>query len=707
MTAAVAVPILIHLLNRRRFRRVSWAAMRFLRTSIEKNRRRMELEDWILLALRCLMVFLLALALARPALRSAAAFLETGRAAAVLVLDRSGSMQAGDGARTRFELGKEAAEAALEAYPAGSAVAMLLGGDRLEEPVGEPTFDLARVRQAVRDATVSELGTDHAVGLLRALELLGGQTALRKEIVLVTDRQARGWRRWAEVEAALADVARDTRLRVVLVGEPVEENLAVVELSRSAGFATAGEPVRFQAEIAYQGVRPVRQVRATLHVDDGPAVDEAVADELAPGESRRLTFFTRLPSPGWHAVTVRLPADRMPADDERTRVVRAVERVRVLVVDGDPESNGAFFLRHALQPVPREAAAEYFLQPRVVPAGQLAFTRLGDFDAVILSDVPPLAEGVVDALVRYVREGGALIGFAGPQAQEGFYHAELRDRAGLLPASLGGLKGNPEAEEGVLNWEPGPYRHPVLSLWNEAGAGSLAGVRFLAGWEWVMAAAETGGRGMVSEVIVRWSDGTPAAVERRLGRGRVMWFGSTAGTAWNDLAVRPAFVPLLHRAVGLLAETGEGQRNGRTGLAVGVRLPPEWTGRDVVVTVPGTPERRLTRLVGAGEDGAQLAFEETVRAGVYRVGAPGESTVLAQFGVQPDPAESDLTEWTLEQRGEVAGVAQVIDWEPGQELRSLFDRERVGVEIWWPLILGVLALGCVESWLAQRFSRSK
>ncbi|MBX3747259.1 MAG: BatA domain-containing protein [Verrucomicrobiae bacterium] len=707
MTAAVAVPILIHLLNRRRFRRVSWAAMRFLRASIEKNRRRMELEDWILLALRCLMVLLLALALARPALRSAAAFLETGRAAAVLVLDRSGSMQAGDGVRTRFDLAKEAAEAALEAYPAGSTVAMVLGADRLEEPVGEPAFDLARVRQAVREATVSELGTDHAVGLLRALEVLGGQTALRKEIVLVTDRQGWGWRRWPEVEAALLEVAQDTRLRVVLVGAPVEENLSVVELSRSAGFATAGEPVRFQAEVAYRGGQPMRQVRATLHVNGGPAVDEALAEEMMPGESRRLTFFARLPSPGWHAVSVRLPADRMPADDGGTRMVRAVERVRVLVVDGDAESNGAFFLRQALQPVPREVAPEYFLQPRVVAAGQLAFTRLGDFDAVILSDVPPLASGAVDALARYVREGGALIGFAGPQAQEAFYHGELRDRTGLLPASLGGLKGNPESEEGVLHWEQGPYRHPVLTLWNEAGAGTLAGVRFLAGWEWVMPLAEAGRAGMDSEVIVRWADGTPAVVERRLGRGRAMWFGSTAGTGWNDLAVRPAFVPLLHRAVGLLAETAEAQRNGRVGMAMGVRMAPEWTGRDVVVTVPGVPERRVTRLVGAGEDGAQLVFEETVRAGVYGVAAPGDPTVLAQFAVWPDPAESDLTDWTPEQREEVEKRAQVIDWEPGQDLRALFERERVGVEIWWPLILGVLVLGCVESWLAQRFSRSK
>src|SRR5947207_13046465 len=68
--AAVSVPIIIHLLNRRKFQKVVWAAMRFLKLSVEQNQRRMKIEDMILLALRCLLLVLLALALARPALLS-------------------------------------------------------------------------------------------------------------------------------------------------------------------------------------------------------------------------------------------------------------------------------------------------------------------------------------------------------------------------------------------------------------------------------------------------------------------------------------------------------------------------------------------------------------------------------------------------------------------------------------------------------------
>src|SRR5947199_9357832 len=67
---AISVPIIIHLLNRRKFQKVVWAAMRFLRLSVEQNQRRMKIEDLILLVLRCLLLVLLALALPRPALLS-------------------------------------------------------------------------------------------------------------------------------------------------------------------------------------------------------------------------------------------------------------------------------------------------------------------------------------------------------------------------------------------------------------------------------------------------------------------------------------------------------------------------------------------------------------------------------------------------------------------------------------------------------------
>src|SRR5438309_665939 len=98
---AISVPIIIHLLNRRRFQKVVWAAMRFLKLSVEQNQRRMQIEDLILLALRCLLLALLALALARPALMSNSKdVFGQSKVTGAIILDNSYSMGVSDGTQT-------------------------------------------------------------------------------------------------------------------------------------------------------------------------------------------------------------------------------------------------------------------------------------------------------------------------------------------------------------------------------------------------------------------------------------------------------------------------------------------------------------------------------------------------------------------------------------------------------------------------------
>src|SRR5512134_1370486 len=128
--AAVSIPIIIHLLNRRRFQKVVWAAMRFIQASVEKNQKRMRIEDMILLALRCLILALLALALARPAILSDASdIFGQSKVTAVVILDQSRSMGMSDGTGTRLDKARKAAEQALDSMPSGSAAAVFLASD--------------------------------------------------------------------------------------------------------------------------------------------------------------------------------------------------------------------------------------------------------------------------------------------------------------------------------------------------------------------------------------------------------------------------------------------------------------------------------------------------------------------------------------------------------------------------------------------------
>src|SRR5882724_13589462 len=87
-----SVPVIIHLLNKRRFKPIQWAAMEFLLQAIQKNARRLQLRDIILMLIRALAVICLALALARPAVTMKGIPGAGNSTRAIVLLDNSMSM---------------------------------------------------------------------------------------------------------------------------------------------------------------------------------------------------------------------------------------------------------------------------------------------------------------------------------------------------------------------------------------------------------------------------------------------------------------------------------------------------------------------------------------------------------------------------------------------------------------------------------------
>src|SRR6266849_1836595 len=409
--AAVAVPIIIHLLNRRKFQKVVWAAMRFIQTSVEQNQRRLRLEDMILLALRCLLLALLALALARPAILSNAGdVFGQSKVTGVIILDNSYSMGVSDGTSTRFDKARKAAEQALDSMPAGSATAVLLASDIVQGAIAEPTFDLNLARKVIREAPLTDRATDVFPALEKAVDTLQGRLAIRKEIYLVTDGQASGWRHLTEIERTLEKSKAEIKTHIILVNEHEEHNLGVSELPG----------------------------------------DEFTVSSIPPGASKSLSLFAKFRAAGFHAVTARIPEDRLPADDQRSLVVRAIKEVRVLLVDGkpgrEPRDSETYFLKHALAPVAPDAAASYFIKTTTLTPPELPQARLDEFDAIILANVPDFSEATLKAFQSYLRRGGGLMIFPGGLVDASVYKEQLFKRLNFLPAELGPPRGQADQD---------------------------------------------------------------------------------------------------------------------------------------------------------------------------------------------------------------------------------------------------------------------
>jgi len=722
-TAAVAVPIIIHFLNRRKFKTVPWAAMKFVKLSVDQNQRRMRLEDLILLLIRCALLALLALALARPALKNSSTdVLGQTKVTGVLVLDNSYSMDLrGRDGKTAFEQAQAAAKATLDAMPSGSAVGVLLASDIVQGVIDEPTYDLNQAHEEIDIAKVSHHATDLFPAVGRAVEILKGRAALRKEIYVITDGQASGWQQNADIQNLIEDSKGDINVYVLRVGEQEPpRNLAIMKMDISSGLTPVNHPLRFEIEVANHDDNEATDVAVGLYVDgEVDPRDQVTIPAVPPGGTTSVPLYTRLEKEGYHSIRAAFPDpaqyDDLPADNQNLLVVRAMKEVRVLVVDGDREARDirdheSFFLQVALSPV-----ENHYVKVDVKSPEQYAQGGLKRYTAVVMANVEKLSEDNVAGLQTYLRNGGGLIFYPGDKIDADFYNRELFEKNGLLPSPWGDPSGDATQDEVFVEFQKRAYEHPVTALWNNPEFGELGVART---FRW-LPLDENVEQPQVKEsgppkVVLRFEDkpkageeegglGAPAIMEREWGEGRVYQFSSTADTDWGDLPIRASsVVPLVYRIIGSVQAHQDAGLNLRVGKPFLQPLAAHQNNSEGTVFMPALAQTNILT-AEVFNDRPVLQFKDTHRAGLYEFQLKGDSQ-RTLFAVQPDQRESDLRKIV---DADLPEEAKLIHWDANMDFKAKVQEARVGAEYWLLILLIVFALAGLETYLAQKFSQSK
>ena len=734
--AAVSVPIIIHLLNKRQFERVTWAAMRFLKISVEQNQRRIKVEDMLLLLLRCAMLLLLGMALARPTLgcSQAARMLGNQEVTGVIVLDNSYSMSGTDGVKSRFEQAKTAAEQVIAAMPPGSSVSVILASDIGSPVIPEPTHDLVKVRRAVGDARLSSRGSDLYPAMKMAIDTLKGRAALRKEVYLFTDGQLSAWKRIGDIQRMLEAEKKDVTANLVFVGGHEEENLAVTQLRMASGLAAVDRELRFETEVRNYGSKPAENVRVTLRVDDAEPADEQNIASIPAGGSQTVSLKAKLREEGYHTVTAAVPADHLPMDDTRTIAVRAVRQVKALLVDGSlggkPRDSDTYYLRQALTPISPSAMDQYFLKISTITPSDLDTEKFDGFDLVILANVPDFSPRTLDAFADYLHRGSGLIVIPGDNMSATFYNRNLGDKYHFLPANFGDVHGDPTNRDKFFTLQGSKFEHPVAAIWSDPSHGSPSLVEFWKAYDLSdisnMKSAATDDKYATEagtpRVVLSFGkgrgddslDGKPAVIERTWGLGRVIQFAGALTEKWTDLPRSEhvgIFLPLVDRLVASIVQRQDEALNIRVGEQFVFHPGDEFVGKDVLFYKPGQKEEatdsRQIELPRAGGGVAALNYDQTDTAGEYIAKMPEGPPVKFAVQTDADNNESSLDEIARSQMDELAKVCQVTHWSPGDALGATLQRTRSGTELWTQLAWIVLGMAAVEMCLATWFSRTK
>ena len=657
--AALAIPIIIHLFYFRRFKKVAFSNVKFLKEVKEETSMRSRLRNLLVLLARCLALAALVFAFAQPYLPSAREVL-TGRKAVSIYVDNSFSMEAKADAASLRQIGTDRAKDIVRAYGV------------------EDRFQI--IDNDFRGRNQRLVGQEEALELLEDIR----QSPASRRLSVVNARQRSALRTEnlennisyliSDFQRGVTDLTAerlDTSVRVNLVplASVQQRNVAIDSVWFEAPVPQAGQPNLMLVRVRNYGREDLDNVRLTLTYN-GQTKPEGTL-EIVAGESVVDSVYLTIDEPGVGQATLKIKDFPVTFDDSYFVTFRTAARVRVLSIDddGDPGRN----LRAAL-------GGLSVFEPTFVAERGIDYGSLGNHDLVVLTNLATVGSGLAEQLRQYVENGGNLLVFPPRAADVGSYNTFLR-RLGaddLAPYAEGTREVSRLNDREFIFRDVFRNRRAALRLPVTQGNFPLG---------------RAGSRRQ--EALLNYRDGSTALAKYRRGEGNVYLSAAPLDGDINNLALNAEiFIPMLYKM----------------GISSGRRRPVAYTiGRDEVVQTPKRgataelvyklrstsgefiPEQRVVDnrvLIGLGG--------QILEAGVYDLVLGDE--VVDAFAFNYDRTESDLDYLNEAELGEIADLPNVslLAAENQAQLIGDIREQNEGTPLWRYFIWAALLFFLVE-----------
>lgn len=706
--AAFLIPLLIHLLNKRRVTTVLWGAMNLLHEAMRQKKRNVKVEQLLLLLVRISIPIILALCLARPVLSALRQLPGLNKSSLLVILDNSFSMRAPGDAGTVRDRARNDLRRILEKLPRGSDASVILAGSPPRLLLAQPTTVLETITQALE----TEPSLAGPVPLNEALQLAQSELkrmgSAAREVLLISDFQQGDWRSVADGGTLAAlDVLKQQQPAPLLtfyrLGSDLSENLTLASVEPSAFVVAKEQAIALRVRIQNHGTRPYQDIAVHLEADSARLRTTRVS--IAPNAETVLTLSHAFDTAGDHTLTVRVEGDSFPEDNAFSLVIPVREQVNALLVRGESGAGaleGATdFLEIALAPhQSAQASLKDVIRSGLVDQRQIREKSFDGAEVIIMSNVEKLGGRALTDMEEFVRRGGGLIIFAGPDIDSLWYERDFfRSGKGLLPCLLKGY-GHVDEGETPSRLISQRHTHPATSYFNDARGMRLQDAAFR---HWVRCERIEG----EARVLLSLDRGDAFLVEKPFGLGRVLLVSSTANAQWNNLALQPVFVPLMQRLVTYLATQSAAPQSELCGDMLRAVVGKADAASTHTLTDPLNQTHELKPVLDRDKS-AHVEFRGTYQPGIYelRSNTAAKNAPPRRFAFNLNPAESNLAALPEGKTRDVAsrlgaGFASSYD-----EYERLDRSRRHGSEMWQPLLLLLLVGLFGEVFLQQRISKA-
>ncbi|MCF6150199.1 MAG: VWA domain-containing protein [Candidatus Kuenenia sp.] len=692
------IPVIIHLINKKKAISHKFAAIDFLLQSNKRIYVKFKLRQLILLVLRACLFAFLAMALAKPFIKSYGA----GGAEAknptsnVIIVDNSYSMQYAEKNKSLFHSAKNTARNIVEHLTKDDKAAVIGCSLANSSVTPELEYDKEKLFTIIENLRPGYSTTHITSALDRAIELLIADEAPIKQIFILTDLARNGWDlKWFQNgQQKLRN--NISGIHIVDVSEGKESgNVAITGLElHNTAFDKSGD-ISFKATVFNYSPDKVKNLLAQVFVDQKKATQGFFNIEANSSETKEFCFKVES---GSHFGWIEIPDDNLIADNKRYFTLNEEQKLEVLLIDGDPKTNiyesETFYLEKALNPAREHVSS---LKPIICSVHEVEGIMFEDFDIVFLCNVEMLPYEKVWELEKFVKDGGAVVFSLGDKVEDNYYNSSFES---LLPHRLHTKRTFSEnaliTEEQPLHLKISGEVHPVMRVLSEMHINMLSSINFYQVFyvePTPMAGAKT---------ILSFSDNTPAVIERQVEKGKVVVFTSSIDRDWTDLPVKPLFVPLIQQLCRYISGSVTGDTKHETLVEKSWQFPSPYDAGNLEMTNPeGTKTLLMPQMV---KNEKYFIYNETHLPGIYSFIINDTSQLRNPFFF---PVNVDVSESNPEKIGEKEITA--LMGETNVTIRSSLSgesREVVTGEakktLWGVLLFLALGILLAESFISRK-----
>jgi hypothetical protein len=663
---ALAIPVLIHLVRREKSEIIPFSSLMFLLKVPKRSIRQQKIKNLLLMALRLLILAMLVGAFARPYLTQGAqptANPDANRGV-VMMLDTSYSMRYG----SNFDRLKAEARKRIDALRAGDRMTIVEFNENASV-LSQPTSDKSALRSLVDTLQPSYQATRYYEAFGVADRLLSQFGPERKELVVISDFQRNGWNRSSRESVISSDVKTET----VNLGVKDPTNVGIDSVLLDQTSFNRNYQGRLVARIHNHGKDKPVEVPVSISLNDKEVGRKNVT---VSANSTALAEFTGFELQlGFSRGRVKIEAeDPLMVDNEFLFSIERREKLNVLIVDaGKPKQS--LYLRQAYT-----STTDLPFEVTTVTASSLTPDEIAKHEVVVINDVPRLPDRVREKMDELRKTGKGQLVILGENAEIDWWnnYAKLPVKATqriFVPKD----RGKPSVSLTTYD-----QNHSIFKPFKTSTRVALNSAQFFA---YMNVEARPG-----ASVLAKYEDGTPVIVESSNEDHGLIVFNSTVDSRWNDLPLKPSFLPLFHEIIRYLTRYNESRGWYSLGEAIPVTAGLE--NVDAAVIDP-KKERRALGTLTAG----QSKFFTPEVPGFHEIRIGPDTKMIA---VNPPASEGNLDGMPPEDL--LASVKRTpsessVAGSLGTGAQDDYARRQMG---WWYLLLIAFLAGMAEIYIANR-----